>query len=86
MDLFGNDMMMMLMMMMMMIMSQGGFAWDIHPSVLFLALSAMEKTLKELETIWADMNFDTQHHDSSGETLLVARDELIEQLEGDQVQ
>ena len=50
----------------------------------FLA-AAMEKTLRELETIWADMNFDTQHHESSGQTLLVARDELIEQLEGDQV-
>ena len=45
----------------------------------------MEKTLRELETIWADMNFDTSLHDSSGENLLVARDELIEQLEGDQV-
>ena len=45
----------------------------------------MEKTLGELETIWAEMKFDTTHHDSSGQTLLVARDELIEQLEGDQV-
>merc|ERR1719209_1072780 len=44
---------------------------------------AMEKTLKELETIWSGMNFGTHPHDSSGETLLVASDELIEQLEGD---
>jgi hypothetical protein len=75
---------------------RGGYPQSGRPAAIFFLLGhpipyasvsppGMEKTLKELETIWADMEFTTQAHESSGMTLLVARDELIEQLEGDQV-
>lgn len=48
--------------------------------------SAMEKVLRELDTTWSTMKFDTDAHSRTKITLLAPSDELIETLEDNQVQ
>ena len=45
----------------------------------------MEKTLKELNKTWADMEFETEKHSRTGLKLLKTSEELIETLEDNQV-
>lgn len=46
----------------------------------------MEKTLKDIETQWATLNFDYELHDRSGLNMIKASEDLIERLEENQVQ
>ena len=46
---------------------------------------SMEKTLKELDTTWAGMEFESQRHRHTGVILLKSSEELIETLEDNQV-
>lgn len=48
--------------------------------------TAMEKTLKELDVTWANMEFDHELHPRTGCKLLKSSEELIETLEDNQVQ
>ena len=48
--------------------------------------SAMEKVLKELDSTWSGMKFNTEPHTRTKIPLLQASDELIETLEDNQVQ
>ena len=48
--------------------------------------SAMEKVLKELDSTWTSMQFNTEPHTRTKIPLLQATDELIETLEDNQVQ
>ncbi|CAF0714705.1 unnamed protein product [Brachionus calyciflorus] len=48
--------------------------------------SAMEKVLRELDTTWTTMKFDTDAHSRTKIPLLQPSDELIETLEDNQVQ
>jgi dynein heavy chain len=48
--------------------------------------SAMEKVLRELDTTWTSMKFDTDAHSRTKIILLQPSDELIETLEDNQVQ
>ena len=45
----------------------------------------MEKTLKELNKTWADMEFETEFHPRTKMKLLKTSEELIETLEDNQV-
>lgn len=45
----------------------------------------MEKTLKELDVTWAQMEFDHEPHHRTGIMLINASEELIETLEDNQV-
>ena len=45
----------------------------------------MEKTLKELDTTWAGMEFESERHRRTGVMLLKSSEELIETLEDNQV-
>ena len=47
--------------------------------------SAMEKVLKELNTTWTSMAFETEPHTRTKIPLLKPSDELIETLEDNQV-
>lgn len=47
--------------------------------------SGMEKTLRELDTTWTTMKFDTDPHSRTKIQLLAPSDELIETLEDNQV-
>lgn len=47
---------------------------------------SMEKTLKELDAVWSQMEFETEIHDRTKLKLLRASEELIETLEENQVQ
>ncbi|XP_064397591.1 dynein beta chain, ciliary-like isoform X3 [Halichondria panicea] len=47
---------------------------------------SMEKTLKELDVTWAQMEFDHNPHSSTGVKMIGASEELIETLEDNQVQ
>ena len=47
---------------------------------------SMEKSLKEMEKIWADMEFEYEKHGRTGMQLLKVNEELIETLEDNQVQ
>ncbi len=46
---------------------------------------SMEKTLKEMEVTWAQMEFETEVHKRTGLALLKSSEELIETLEENQV-
>lgn len=46
---------------------------------------AMEKTLKELEITWKNMEFEKQIHARTNTTIIGTTEELIETLENDQV-
>lgn len=46
---------------------------------------SMEKTLKEMEVTWAQMEFETEKHPRTGIMLLKSSEELIETLEDNQV-
>ena len=46
---------------------------------------SMEKTLKELEVTWSQMQFETEPHLRTGSNLLKSNEELIETLEENQV-
>lgn len=46
---------------------------------------SMEKTLKELDKTWSEMEFDSEDHARTGLKLLKATEELIETLEDNQV-
>lgn len=46
---------------------------------------AMEKTLKELEITWKNMEFDKQVHARTNTTIIATSEEMIEVLENDQV-
>lgn len=46
---------------------------------------SMEKTLKELDVTWAQMEFDHEPHHRTGIMLINASEELIETLEDNQV-
>ena len=46
---------------------------------------SMEKTLKELDTTWAGIEFESQRHRRTGVMLLKSSEELIETLEDNQV-
>jgi dynein heavy chain len=45
----------------------------------------MEKVLRELDTTWSTMHFETEPHTRTKIPLLLASDELIETLEDNQV-
>ena len=45
----------------------------------------MEKTLKELDNTWSDMEFENELHTRTGLKLLKTNEELIETLEDNQV-
>lgn len=45
----------------------------------------MEKTLKELDKTWSEMEFENENHARTGLQLLKATEELIETLEDNQV-
>ena len=45
----------------------------------------MEKTLKELDVTWSQMEFDHEKHHHTGIMLINASEELIETLEDNQV-
>ena len=45
----------------------------------------MEKTLKELDKIWIEMEFENEDHTRTGLKLLRTNEELIETLEDNQV-
>lgn len=45
----------------------------------------MEKTLKELNKTWSDMEFELEPHSRTGLNLLKTSEELIETLEDNQV-
>ena len=45
----------------------------------------MEKTLKELDKTWIEMEFESEDHARTGLKLLKATEELIETLEDNQV-
>ena len=47
--------------------------------------SAMEKVLRELDTTWTSMKFDTEPHSRTKIPVLQPSDELIETLEDNQV-
>ena len=47
---------------------------------------SMEKTLKELEVTWSQMEFEHDNHVRTGVKLLRSSEELIETLEENQVQ
>lgn len=47
--------------------------------------SAMEKVLRELNSTWSTMQFNTEPHTRTKLPLLQATDELIETLEDNQV-
>ena len=47
--------------------------------------SAMEKVLRELDTTWTAMTFDTEPHSRTKIPILQPSDELIETLEDNQV-
>ncbi len=46
---------------------------------------SMEKTLKEMEVTWAQMEFESELHHRTGLKLLKSSEELIETLEENQV-
>lgn len=46
---------------------------------------AMEKTLKEMEATWKNMEFEKMVHARTNTTVIGASEELIEILENDQV-
>ena len=46
---------------------------------------SMEKTLKELDKTWIEMEFESEDHARTGLKLLKATEELIETLEDNQV-
>ena len=46
---------------------------------------SMEKTMKELDVTWAQMEFETEAHPRTGVMLLKSSEELIETLEDNQV-
>lgn len=46
---------------------------------------SMEKTLKEMEVTWAQMEFESEQHPRTGIMLLKSSEELIETLEDNQV-
>lgn len=46
---------------------------------------SMEKTLKELDKTWSEMEFESEDHSRTGLKLLKATEELIETLEDNQV-
>ncbi len=46
---------------------------------------SMEKTLKELNKTWADLEFETELHSRTKMNLLRTSEELIETLEDNQV-
>lgn len=45
----------------------------------------MEKTLKELDKIWSEMEFEHEKHNRTGLQLLKTSEELVETLEENQV-
>lgn len=45
----------------------------------------MEKTLKELDKTWSEMEFEHEDHSRTGLKLLKTSEELIETLEDNQV-
>jgi dynein heavy chain, axonemal len=45
----------------------------------------MEKTLRELKTTWANLQFDIEFHIRTGIELIRLNDELVETLEENQV-
>ena len=45
----------------------------------------MEKTLKELNKTWSEMEFESEKHSRTGLNLLKTSEELIETLEDNQV-
>ena len=47
--------------------------------------SAMEKVLRELDTTWTTMKFETEPHSRTKQALLQPSEELIETLEDNQV-
>ena len=46
----------------------------------------MEKVLRELDTTWTTMKFDTEPHSRTKQALLQPSEELIETLEDNQVE
>jgi len=46
---------------------------------------SMEKTMKELDVTWAQMEFESEPHPRTGVMLLKSSEELIETLEDNQV-
>jgi len=46
----------------------------------------MEKTLREMDSTWAGMEFESEEHPRTGVKLLKSSEELIETLEDNQVQ
>ena len=46
---------------------------------------SMEKTLKELQTTWSQMEFENEVHSRTGYKMLKSSEELIEVLEDNQV-
>lgn len=46
---------------------------------------SMEKTLKELDKTWSEMEFEHEHHSRTGLELLKTSEELVETLEENQV-
>ena len=47
---------------------------------------SMEKTLREMDSTWAGMEFESEEHPRTGVKLLKSSEELIETLEDNQVQ
>ena len=47
---------------------------------------SMEKTLKELDKTWKEMEFENEDHTRTGLKLLKTSEELIETLEDNQVE
>ena len=47
---------------------------------------SMEKTLKEMDVTWSQMEFENELHQRTGLKLLKSSEELIETLEENQVQ
>lgn len=46
---------------------------------------SMEKTLKELDKTWIEMEFESEDHSRTGLKLVKTNEELIETLEDNQV-
>ena len=46
---------------------------------------AIEKVLQEMRSTWSTVEFQYEHHQSTGTPLLISDEELIENLEDNQV-
>lgn len=46
---------------------------------------AIEKVLEEMQSTWSTVEFNYDHHQSTGTPMLVSDEELIETLEDNQV-